>query len=40
MSIGGENEESKIILGGYDLKYAKTNQRITWHDMLANEKDM
>ena len=24
-SFGGDHEESKVILGGYDLKYSKDN---------------
>ncbi len=33
-SLGGTNEPSKIIFGGYDLQYAQDNQTITWNNLV------
>jgi len=33
-SFGGTDEESKIIIGGFDLIYAKDNKNITWNPLI------
>lgn len=35
MNLGGIDEESKVIFGGYDLeKYAKPNATLTWNKLV------
>ncbi|CDW83892.1 eukaryotic aspartyl protease family protein [Stylonychia lemnae] len=34
ISFGGQDEKSKIIFGGYDLKYARENQSLTWNTLV------
>eukprot|EP00347_Sterkiella_histriomuscorum_P000579 403375303 len=34
LSLGGTDEKSKVIFGGYDLRYAKDNQNITWNKLI------
>ena len=33
MNLGNSDEDSKIILGGFDMKYAKPNEEIVWHHL-------
>jgi len=34
MLFGKDGEESKIIFGGYDMKYAKENQTVSWNPLV------
>ena len=32
-SFGGSDEASKVMFGGFDLKYAKKNETVAWHKL-------
>ncbi len=32
-SFGSSDESSKVMFGGYDLKYAKPNETVSWNKL-------
>jgi len=36
MILGGNSESSHILIGGYNMKYAKEGEILNWHNLIKD----